>query len=99
MLIEQLQSAGISWQDIPINQGQSLALSGQTWVLTGKLISMSRDQVKEKLESLGAKVSGSVSKNTHCLIAGEAAGAKRSKAESLGITIIDEAAFIARFID
>ena len=99
VLIEQLQSAGISWQDIPINQGQALALSGQTWVLTGKLISMSRDQVKEKLESLGAKVSGSVSKNTHCLIAGEAAGAKRSKAESLGITIIDEAAFIARFID
>lgn len=99
VLIEQLQSAGISWQDTPINQGQALALSGQTWVLTGKLISMSRDQVKEKLESLGAKVSGSVSKNTHCLIAGEAAGAKRSKAESLGITIIDEAAFIARFID
>ena len=98
-LIKQLQSVGISWQDISINQGQALALSGQTWVLTGKLISMSRDQVKEKLESLGAKVSGSVSKNTHCLIAGEAAGAKRTKAEALGITIIDEAEFIARFID
>ena len=98
-LIEQLQSVGISWQDVPIDQGQALTLSGQTWVLTGKLISMSRDQVKEKLESLGAKVSGSVSKNTHCLIAGEAAGSKRTKAEALGITIIDEAAFIARFID
>ena len=60
---------------------------------------MSRDQVKEKLESLGAKVSGSVSKNTDCLIVGKAAGAKRTKAEALGITIIDEAAFIERFID
>ena len=98
-LIKQLQSVGISWQDVPIDQGQAMTLSGQTWVLTGKLISMSRDQVKEKLESLGAKVSGSVSKNTHCLIAGEAAGAKRTKAEALGITIIDEAEFIARFID
>ena len=97
--IKQLRSVGISWQDISINQVQALALSGQTWVLTGKLISMSRDQVKEKLESLGAKVSGSVSKNTHCLIAGEAAGSKRTKAEALGITIIDEAAFIERFMD
>ena len=67
--------------------------AGQTWVLTGSLATMSRDQAKEKLQQLGAKVSGSVSKKTHCVVAGEAAGSKLADAEKLGVTVIDEAAF------
>ncbi len=98
-LINRLQTAGISWENHSADEQKTQTLSGQTWVLTGTLSTMNRDQVKEILESLGAKVAGSVSKNTDCLIAGAAAGAKRAKAESLGIKIVDETAFIERFIE
>ncbi len=74
-------------------------LDGQTAVLTGTLSSMSRDDAKVRLEALGAKVSGSVSKKTSFVVAGEAAGSKLDKAQELGIAIWDEAAlldFLAR---
>ena len=73
----------------------NLPLEGQTAVLTGTLPTLSRDQAKEKLEALGAKVAGSVSKKTHLVVAGEAAGSKLAKAQELGIEIWDEAQLLA----
>ena len=75
-------------------QTENLPLSGMTYVVTGTLESMGRDLAKQKLESLGAKVAGSVSKNTHCIVAGSAAGSKLVKAEQLGVTVMDEAMFL-----
>ena len=71
-----------------------LPLEGRTVVLTGTLSSMGRDAAKEKLEALGARVAGSVSKNTAFVVAGEAAGSKLDKARSLGVEVLDEAAFL-----
>ena len=68
--------------------------SGKTVVLTGSLSVLSRDEAKDRLTALGAKVSGSVSKKTDLVIAGEAAGSKLAKAQELGIAIIDEAEMI-----
>ena len=73
-------------------------LDGRTVVLTGSLAAMSRDEAGEKLEALGAKVAGSVSKKTHLVVAGEAAGSKLAKAQELGIKIWDEAQLLA-FLD
>ena len=73
-------------------------LDGRTVVLTGSLAAMSRDEAGEKLEALGAKVAGSVSKKTHLVVAGEAAGSKLAKAQELGIEIWDEAQLLA-FLD
>ena len=70
-------------------------LDGQTFVLTGTLASLSRDDAKARLEALGAKVSGSVSKKTNFVVAGEAAGSKLDKAQELGVTIWDEAQLLA----
>ncbi len=92
--IEALREAGVQWQT-EVVEAASQPLAGQTWVLTGTLSSMTRDQAKAALEQLGAKVAGSVSAKTHCVVAGEAAGSKRTKAESLGVEIMDEAAFEA----
>jgi DNA ligase (NAD+) len=64
-------------------------------VLTGNLESMGRTEAKERLQQLGAKVSGSVSANTDLVIAGPGAGSKLGKAESLGVAVIDEAGFLA----
>lgn len=69
------------------------ALAGRTYVITGTLESMSRDQAKAHLEALGAKVSGSVSGKTHALICGADAGSKLTKAESLGVPVLDEQQF------
>ena len=69
-------------------------LTGKTFVLTGELSSYSRKEAGEKLEALGAKVSGSVSKKTSCVIAGEAAGSKLRKAQELGVLVLSEAQFL-----
>jgi DNA ligase (NAD+) len=71
---------------------QDQPLEGQIWVLTGSL-EMPRARAKTLLEALGARVTGSVSAKTTVLLAGEAAGSKLKKAESLGVRIIDEQAF------
>ncbi|MCG2879661.1 NAD-dependent DNA ligase LigA, partial [Obesumbacterium proteus] len=68
--------------------------AGKTVVLTGSLSLMPRDEAKDRLAALGAKVSGSVSKKTDMVIAGEAAGSKLAKAQELGIPVIDEAEMI-----
>ena len=67
-----------------------------TWVLTGTLKSMTRDEGRARLQALGAKVAGSVSKKTACLVAGEAAGSKLTKATDLGVPVIDEDEFLTR---
>jgi DNA ligase (NAD+) len=90
---KQLRDFGMHWQsEKKIVEG--LPLAGQTWVLTGSLELMSRDVAKEKLESLGAKVAGSVSAKTHCVVAGPGAGSKLAKANELGLKVLDEEAFV-----
>ena len=74
---------------------EDAALEGQTVVLTGTLPTLSREEAKDRLEALGAKVSGSVSKKTDFVVAGEAAGSKLDKAQSLGVAIWDEAQLLA----
>ncbi len=73
----------------------SAPLAGQTFVLTGTLASLGRDEAKDRLEALGAKVSGSVSKRTSVVVAGEAAGSKLDKAQELGVPVWDEAQLLA----
>lgn len=94
-LIEaQLREFGMHWQsEKKVVEG--LPLAGQTWVLTGSLEVMSRDLAKERLESLGAKVAGSVSAKTSCVVAGPGAGSKLAKASELGVRVIDEAQFLS----
>ncbi|GLQ98865.1 NAD-dependent DNA ligase LigA [Dyella mobilis] len=77
--------------------GEALPLAGQTAVLTGTLSNLGRDEAKEKLEALGAKVAGSVSKKTSFVVAGEAAGSKLDKAQELGVEVWDEARLLALF--
>ncbi len=91
LILQQLINHGIHWPAIVRNE-QAQPLSGKTIVLTGNLSSMSRAEAKERLQQLGAKVTGSVSAKTDLVIAGEAAGSKLSKALSLGIEVINEAA-------
>ncbi|WFC40493.1 NAD-dependent DNA ligase LigA [Pseudoxanthomonas sp. SE1] len=79
-------------EDVAVSAGP---LDGKTVVLTGGLAAMSRDEAGEKLEALGAKIAGSVSKKTHLVVAGEAAGSKLAKAQELGIEIWDEAQLLA----
>ncbi|MBC3438317.1 NAD-dependent DNA ligase LigA [Pseudomonas sp. BW16M2] len=89
----QLLEFGMHWS-CEKKSAEGLPLAGQTWVLTGTLERMSRDIAKEKLESLGAKVAGSVSGKTHCVVAGPGAGSKLAKAAELGVAVMDEEAFV-----
>ena len=75
-------------------RGEKLTLFGKTYVLTGTLKSLSRDEAAERIRALGGKVSSSVSKNTTAVIAGESSGSKLDKARELGVKILDEAAFL-----
>ncbi|PUE33039.1 DNA ligase (NAD(+)) LigA [Limnohabitans sp. Jir61] len=94
-VVEQLRACGVTWTEGEPTAGASLPLAGQTFVLTGTLPTLSRDQAKDMLEALGAKVAGSVSKKTHCVVAGEEAGSKLDKAQELGIKVLDEAGLLA----
>ena len=87
-LIDQLKEVGVSMESAAQPVGDLLA--GLTFVLTGELTRYSRKEAGEKLEALGAKVSGSVSKKTSCVVAGEAAGSKLRKAQELGVPVLDE---------
>jgi len=95
-VVEQLRACGIHW---PETGGSEAAASnspfaGKTVVLTGTLAAMSRDDAKDKLELVGAKVSGSVSNKTDFVIAGLEAGSKLDKAQELGVAVLDEAQFL-----
>ena len=94
-VVEQLRACGVTWTEGVPSAGASLPLAGQTYVLTGTLPTLSRDQAKDMLEALGAKVAGSVSKKTHGVVAGAEAGSKLDKAQELGIPVLDEAGLLA----
>jgi DNA ligase (NAD+) len=71
--------------------GSVAGIAGKTFVLTGTLPTLGRDEARDMIEKAGGKVSGSVSKNTHYVVAGEEAGSKLTKAQELGVAILDEA--------
>jgi DNA ligase (NAD+) len=91
-VIDDLLAVGVSWPDAA--GGGPAPLVGQTWVLTGTLEALSREEAREQLQRLGAKVAGSVSGKTTVVVAGPGAGSKLDKARSLGLTILDENAFL-----
>src|SRR5258706_6714669 len=94
-LIERLGRAGLNFRS-ELYQPRAAAgpLDGKTFVLTGTLPTLKREEAASKIESLGGKVSNSVSKKTDYVVAGEEAGSKLEKAQKLGVKIIDEAAFL-----
>ena len=89
-VIDGLIAVGVQWPDIAEKAQTAQPLAGQTLVLTGTLIAMGRDEAKEKLQQLGAKVAGSVSAKTSAVIAGDNAGSKLAKAEELGVAVWTE---------
>lgn len=90
-VIAALQYRGVAWTDIQPNDADSpQPLAGKTFVLTGTLPGMTRDEAKAMIQAAGGKVTGSVSKKTDFLVAGEAAGSKLTRAEALGLSILDE---------
>ena len=93
--IDALRKAGVRWKESAPQRKTAGPLAGQTVVLTGSLSSLARDEAKDKLEALGAKVAGSVSKKTSFVVAGEAAGSKLDKARALGVEIWDERRLLA----
>jgi len=96
-VISALLEAGVHWPKIEKLALDELPLVGQVYVLTGTLNVMDRNTAKAKLQSLGAKVSGSVSAKTDCLVAGEKAGSKLTKAQDLGVKVINEDEMLAMF--
>ncbi len=89
-VVEQLRACGVTWEEGAPAQRQPLRLSGKTFVVTGTLPSMAREQAKGLIEAAGGKVAGSVSKKTDYLLAGVDAGSKLDKAQALGVPVIDE---------
>lgn len=94
-MIEQLRAAGVHWPEAEPAERKVQPLQGLSFVLTGTLPTMSRDEAKEIIEAAGGKVAGSVSKKTNYVVAGEEAGSKLGKAEELGVTILDEAGLLS----
>ena len=94
-VITALREAGVHWDKVEQVVSKGLPLDGQTWVITGALDSMARDEAKAKLQALGAKVSSSISAKTTALLAGDKAGSKMAKAEKLGVRVVVEEEFLA----
>ena len=95
-IVRELRACGIEWKE---NDGTAdltpKRLLGLIFVLTGSLPTLSRDAAKDRIEAAGGKVSGSVSKKTHFVVAGDEAGAKLDKARELGVEVLDEAGLLA----
>lgn len=96
--IDDILSAGVDVEDAAVPVSRDI-LSGQVYVFTGALERLTRESAEALVRSLGGTATGSVSKKTTCLVAGPGAGSKLAKAESLGVQVIDEAAFIASLPD
>jgi DNA ligase (NAD+) len=94
-VIAALRDAGLHWPEGPPQRASEGPLAGQTVVLTGALSALTRDEAGARLEALGARVAGSVSKKTSFVVAGEAAGSKLEKAQALGVEVWDEARLLA----
>jgi len=92
-ILDRLLDAGITWP-APAPAASDAQLAGKTFVLTGTLQGLTREAAEEAIVQLGGKVSGSVSKKTHYVVAGADAGSKLKKAQDLGVTVLDEAAFL-----
>jgi DNA ligase (NAD+) len=92
-VIEQLRAAGVHWEKIAVDR-KAQPLAGKTFVLTGTLEAMTRDEAKERLTALGAKVAGSVSKKTDYVVVGAEAGSKADKARELGVPMMEEGEFL-----
>jgi DNA ligase (NAD+) len=90
-VVEQLRACGVTWTEGEPAARTQLPLAGKTFVITGTLPTLSRDQAKDLLEAAGAKVAGSVSKKTDYVVAGAEAGSKLDKALALGVAVLDEA--------
>ena len=93
-IVSKLKTAGVRTEDLSAKESKGTSFEGLTFVLTGTLPSMTRDEAGAMIKARGGKVTGSVSSKTSYVLAGEAAGSKLTKAETLGITILDEAAFL-----
>ena len=91
-VVDRLLAAGIHW-DAPVAPSRQ-PLNGESWVVTGTLSTMGRDEATQLLQALGARVSGSVSSKTKCVVAGEKAGSKLEKAEKLNIPVLNEQQFL-----
>ena len=89
-VVQALRDAGVHWAEGEALAPTEMPLSGLTVVLTGTLASMGRDEAKDRLEALGAKVAGSVSKKTSYVVAGAEAGSKLEKAQALGVPVLDD---------
>ncbi len=94
-VINAMRSLGVTWTEHDGKKAATGGLSGQTFVLTGTLPTMSRDVAKAMIEAAGGKVSGSVSKKTHYVVAGADAGSKLENAQQLGVNVLDEAGLMA----
>src|SRR5690606_15492559 len=89
-VVDALLEAGVRWPDVVRPESSAQPLAGKTVVLTGTLTGMTREEATEKLQALGAKVSGSVSRKTSYVVAGAEAGSKLTKAQELGVPVLDE---------
>ena len=94
-VVEQLRACGLKWFEGDPSSSGPKPLAGQTLVLTGTLPTLGRDAAKDLIEAAGGKVSGSVSKKTHYVVAGSEAGSKLDKARELGVAVLDEAGLLA----
>ena len=89
-IIAQMRTAGVHWPETEVERAAKLPLAGKTFVLTGTLPNLTRDEVKERLEAMGGKVAGGVSKKTDYVVAGADPGSKLEKARELGVAVLDE---------
>jgi DNA ligase (NAD+) len=92
-MIERLRASGVVMERAAAEEIKGTVIAGKTFVLTGTLPTLTREEATEMIEARGGKVTGSVSRKTDYVVAGDAAGSKLVKAQELGIEIVDEAAF------